>query len=415
MIFEKEKIESVCYQHIDQLWKHSRDSFPDFLIPVSKEKQQQNEEYLTACLKQAKKLLNIRKKPLYIKPLWRKKWNHFIHNLLFEESILGISDAFCNETLEKMQQEFFTFFRAATAFDETMDMEEIGQAARNYLVYDMFTQIHNLPPIVTPAIFGYSMLYPYTDNYIDDPRYTALEKNYYNNMIAEYIKGQKVETRCFHDIKTCELLEDVIQFYKGEEQLDIRNGLLYMLDAQKLSLTQIKNELNKALTEEEIFKISSFKGGISVLIDRFYVSSHMSKDDFIFYLCYGFFLQLADDLQDITEDYNLGRQTLFTFEKSEERDEKILNKLLYFLHDIMNRYTISNPILKNFIEKNCLYLILFSAFKSKENFSTNYLHQLEPYLPVSIMFFEKFINELSPFMKDINLSKILNDTELNFS
>ncbi len=111
----------------------------------------------------------------------------------------------------------------------------------------------------------------------------------------------------------------------------------------------------------------------------------------------------------------MGRQTLFTFEKSEERDEKILNKLLYFLHDIMNRYTISNPILKNFIEKNCLYLILFSAFKSKENFSTNYLHQLEPYLPVSIMFFEKFINELSPFMKDINLSKILNDTELNFS
>ena len=413
MVFAKEKIESVCYNQIYELWNNSSDSFPEFLVSIPREKQLQNEKFLSDCMKHLKKLLNIRKRPIYIKSLWKKRWNKLIHHILFNESIIGISAAFSGETLTDMQQEFYRFFKAATSFDKTMSMEEIGQAARNYLVYDIFTQIHNLPPVVTPAIFGYSMLYPYTDNYIDDPQYSANEKNDYNRMIAKHIKGDNVKTRCMHDIKTCELIDDVIHFYENDEQTDIRNGLFYMLDAQKLSLTQTKSALRKDLNEDEIFKISSYKGGISVLIDRFYVSTNMPEEDFLFYLCYGFFLQLADDLQDITEDYNLQRQTLFTFEKNENRVQIILNKLFHFLQAIMDTYTIKNFELKEFIQKNCFYLLLFSTFGSEENFSKDYLSKLEQYLPVSISFVEKLKEELSPFLKDINFGQILDDTKID--
>lgn len=413
MVFAKEKIESVCYNQIYEIWNNSSDSFPEFLVSIPREKQLQNEKFLSDCMKHLKKLLNIRKRPIYIKSLWKKRWNKLIHHILFNESIIGISAAFSGETLTDMQQEFYRFFKAATSFDETMSMEEIGQAARNYLVYDIFTQIHNLPPVVTPAIFGYSMLYPYTDNYIDDPQYSADEKNDYNRMIAGHIKGDNVKTRCIHDIKTCELIDDVIHFYENEDQTDIRHGLFYMLDAQKLSLTQTKSALKKDLNEDEIFKISSYKGGISVLIDRFYVSTNMSEADFLFYLCYGFFLQLADDLQDITEDYKLERQTLFTFEKNENRVQIILNKLFHFLQTIMDAYTINNFELKEFIQKNCFYLLLFSTFGSEENFSKDYLSKLEQYLPVSISFVEKLKEELSPFLKDINFGQILDDTKID--
>ena len=413
MVFAKEKIESVCYNQIYELWNNSSESFPEFLVSIPREKQLQNEKFLSDCMKHLKKLLNIRKRPIYIKFLWEKRWNKLIHHILFNESIIGISAAFSGETLTDMQQEFYRFFKAATSFDETMSMEEIGQAARNYLVYDIFTQIHNLPPVVTPAIFGYSMLYPYTDNYIDDPQYSADEKNDYNRMIAQHIKGDNVKTRCMHDIKTCELIDDVIHFYENDDQTDIRYGLFYMLDAQKLSLTQTKSSLRKDLNEDEIFKISSYKGGISVLIDRFYVSTNMSEEDFLFYLCYGFFLQLADDLQDITEDYNLERQTLFTFEKNDNRVQIILNKLFHFLQAIMDAYTINNFELKEFIQKNCFYLLLFSTFGSEENFSKDYLSKLEQYLPVSISFLEKLKEELSPFLKDINFGQILDDTKID--
>ena len=239
------------------------------------------------------------------------------------------------------------------------------------------------------------------------------ESSDYNRIIAKHIKGDSVKTRCMHDIKTCELIDDVIHFYENEEQTDIRNGLFYMLDAQKLSLTQTKSALRKDLNEDEIFKISSYKGGISVLIDRFYVSTNMSEADFLFYLCYGFFLQLADDLQDITEDYNLGRQTLFTFEKNEYRVQIILNKLFHFLQAIMDAYTMNNFELKAFIQKNCFYLLLFSAFGSEENFSKDYLSKLEQYLPVSISFLERLKEEFSPFLGDINFGQILDDTKID--
>ena len=79
----------------------------------------------------------------------------------------------------------------------------------------------------------------------------------------------------------------------------------------------------------------------------------------------------------------------------------------------MDAYTINNFELKEFIQKNCFYLLLFSTFGSEENFSKDYLSKLEQYLPVSISFLEKLKEELSPFLKDINFGQILDDTKID--
>ncbi len=56
------------------------------------------------------------------------------------------------------------------AFDPTMSDESVFQALRNLWV------IHNLQLFLegkialSPAGFGYSMLYPWTDNYLDNPQ-----------------------------------------------------------------------------------------------------------------------------------------------------------------------------------------------------------------------------------------------------
>ncbi len=418
MIFNKEKIESICYHDIRKLWEQSLESFPDFLSPVSESKRSHNEAFLSSEIKTFQKLLKSYQNPFMPKSIWQRKWNKMMHTMLYQNPVLEISSTFSSDTLNDMQREFCHFFQTASSFDETMELEEIGQAARNYLVYDVFTEIHELSHTMTPAIFGYSMLYPYSDNYIDDPKLSYETKASYNQMIAKRIMGEPIETNDLHWKKTCELLDDVTEFYEGEEKEDIRNGLLLMLDAQQLSLSQTKNTDTPFLSPEEIYKISSYKGGISVLLDRFYVPQTITNQDFLFYLAYGFFLQLADDLQDITEDKNTMRQTLFTYisfasvskENELEHNQKMLNKIMHYLHNIMSSYPIWNPVLKEFIETNCYLLLMFSALLlSNENFSEDYLKQFEPYLPISVSFVEKMQKSLEPLMQNSVLKSVIAD------
>ncbi len=417
MIFEKERIETVCYQTILEKWQASINTFPNFLTPVSAEDQRKNEYFLSHHIQKFQKLLKTYKNPCIPKFLWRKRWNALINSLLFKEPVIGIADTFSAETLNDMQHEFYQFFQSASAFDEVMGMEEIGQAARNYLVYDVFTEIHELPHTMNPAILGYSMLYPYTDNYIDNPALSFEEKERYNQMIADRIIGKPIDIQDKYYQKTCDLLDSVTHFYEKEEKSDIQTGLLFMLDAQKKSLSQTRHEGQTLLTEDEIFRISSYKGGISVLIDRFYVPSKITPEDFIFYLSYGFFLQLADDLQDITEDRNTMRQTLFTIgsldsndtTKAKKHHEETLNKLFHYLHTTMNEYPMHSIKLKSFIEKNCYLLLIYSAYLSGENFSPKYLQQFIPYMPVSLPFIQNIKETFAPYITDPALKNIISD------
>lgn len=73
-----------------------------------------------------------------------------------------------------------------------------------------------------------------------------------------------------------------------------------MLEAQEDSMRVQENRLIRNMDER--LNISIYKGGISVLIDRFFVDKDMTKEDELFYFAFGFLLQLADDLQDISED-----------------------------------------------------------------------------------------------------------------
>lgn len=412
MIFNREHIEEICFQKLREDWLSCPDTFPDFLTPVTLQEQRKNEEFLQKKLTTFHKLIDSYQKPLTIQYFWKRKWNRLITQLLIEEPILGIANALPLETIADMRREFTRFMKAASEFDSAMTMEEIGQAARNYLVYDVFCEIHGQIHHMTPAILGYSMLYPYTDNYIDAPDCSPEKKKQYNDMISNHLQEKETLISDEYEKKTCELLDYVTNSYEQEHRRDIQTGLLLMLDAQKESMQQIRHGNNdrpvngqvltpvvdtSSLTAEEIFNISSYKGGISVLIDRFYVPKEITDEDFAFYLGYGFFLQLADDLQDITEDKSTGRQTLFTEAGSifHSSVEQTLNRLFHYLNRLLSSYELSNESLKNFIKYSCFLLLIYSAFLSQENFDADYLKQFEPFLPLSFAFMESHKKELS--------------------
>lgn len=395
-------IKKYCLTTIKNQWLESDASFPDFLIKISTETKLQNEQYMQKMKDDFHKQFD--KFPRF--PFRRKKWKQetftMINNALTQETIIGINHVMNQEDLDNFQNELNDFLRTVRKFAPELSFDGIGQATRNYVVYYMFKQLNQLHSGLSNACFGYSMLYPFTDNYIDSNQFSSKEKAQYNQMIRDKIKGNKVSPNSYHQQKTCDLLQAIESDYPRNYSSTIYTLLTMMLDAQEDSIRQ--QSKNVVLTLEERLNISLYKGGISVLIDQFFVKNEITETELNFYLGFGFFLQLADDLQDIKEDSMQGNQTIFTYHLEYENIENITNKMFHFIHQLSASYSAPSPRFLNFLLTNCYQLMYLSIIRSKEFFSKEYLNKLETFLPFHFAYTEN-INEYNLETKDLQTQK----------
>lgn len=397
MLLEKNVIKNYCNNEIKNQWIAAPDSYPDFLSKVLIEKKLENENYILSMKESLQKQiatypsrktnrLSLKNTSRSEQNKWQFETTTMFHNILKKENIIGIHNSMEEGSLELLESELKDFMIHARKFAPELNIEELGQAIRNYIVYVMFAQIHQVKTDFNMAAFGYSMLYPFTDNYIDSPNYTSKEKQEYNQLIRDKILGKKVSPKSSHQKKTCRLLSHIEDMYPRNLDSSVFTLLDIMLEAQEESLFQQKSDL--FLSYEKRLDISIYKGGVSVLLDRFFVDKPITREDYLFYLAFGFFLQLADDLQDISEDTTSRNQTLFTLGETPEDKEKTVNKLLHFLSSIMKTYHTANDTFKDFIFENCCQLIFSSVTGSKAFFTETYVKQMEENLPVSLSFME---------------------------
>ena len=383
-------------------WLAAGDTFPDFLSEISDETKLKNEQYIITLTADLQKHFNCFPRLPIGRKKWRQKVITLIKDFLYQETIINIHNCTDQIRLDAFLDEIFDFLRQVRKFAPELSFEDIGQAIRNYVVYVMFKEINLIQTGFSMAGFGYSMLYPFTDNYIDSINYSSSDKVIYNQIIRDKIEGKEVFPKSIHHRKTCDLLQAIASDYSNDQSSHVSKLLLMMLEAQEKSIIQQKQDM--ILTHEERLDITIEKGGISVLIDRFLINKECTKDDLIFYLGVGFFLQLADDLQDIKSDYMQGYQTVFTDDLNSEHEEKLVHKMLYFIHDIMVSYQADNDHFKNFILSNCYQLIYTSVIGSKEFFSDEFLDKIGKRLPVSYTFYEQWRKNLI-HSQDIKIQK----------
>lgn len=62
--------------------------------------------------------------------------------------------------------------------------------------------------------------------------------------------------------------------------------------------------------------------------------------------------------------------------------------MLHFIHSIIDSYRSENKVFKDFILRNCYYLVYSSAIGSKEFFTDQYIDKIGNLLPVTIEFIE---------------------------
>ena len=410
MLLEKNKIKDICLHKIKDAWLAAPDTFPDFLTEISTETKTQNEQYIQTVSEDFQEQLKSFPMNAKRRGKWKQKMIGMLDHVLSEETIIGVHYAMDQQSLGTFQNELKDFLIHARKFAPELSIEEIGQAIRNYVVYAMFNEMNQIRPGFNMAGFGYSMLYPFTDNYIDNPQCSDRDKIQYNQIIRDKIAGKEVHPESMHQQKTCELLSAIESEYPRDSDSTIFTLLSLMLEAQEDSLRQQTKGASLSLSER--LDISLYKGGISVLIDRFFVKKEITEDDLDFYLGFGFFLQLADDLQDIREDSRAGHQTVLTVDESYGYKEKTVNKMLYYVYQILFDYHAENDVFKNFVLNNCYQLIYSSAVGSREFFSQEYLEKLEKYLPVTYPFLEKMSknqNENKDFKIQDKYMKIMDE------
>lgn len=388
ILLEPNKVKEYCLTTIKNQWLEVNSTFPDFLSEVLEETKLQNEQYIqTISYDFHKQFENFPRFQIRRKK-WKKVTINKLNNVLNSETIIGIHLYMDQQSLETFQNELMDFLAHVRQFAPELSFEGIGQATRNYIVYAMFKHLNQKPANFNNACFGYSMLYPFTDNYIDSISLSTKQKLEYNQIIRDKIKGKVVYPKTLHEEKTCELLQAIESLYPRDCNSTIFTLLLMMLDAQEDSILQ--QNKTAQLTVDERLNISLYKGGISVLIDQYFVEKELTEEDLNFYLGFGFFLQLVDDLQDIKEDYEQGNQTIFTLDLHCVEVEKIVNKMIHFIHRISTSYKAKNNTFLDFLQANCYQLVYLSLAGSKEFFSKEYLDKIENFSLITYSFLNNF-------------------------
>lgn len=391
MRLPKEKILEQCFM-IRQDWVTAPDTFPSFLKPVGEERRLENEALVRELLEKASPLMKASPSGAEEQRILTDKVNLLFDDFCGREHLLNIR-SLGEAQIDACRTAMQDFLEQVRGFDRSLPKESAAQAFRNYTVYLMFLLLHGLTPRCSPAILGYSLLYPYTDNFLDGGQSDA-KKQSFNRLIRSILEGRPVRPSGRLQRRTASLLEMIDSVYDRASFPEVTDSLLLIYEAQLQSMLQRGAPPEGAPSEGWILDTSIFKGGASVLADRCLVPKRLTEEEIPFYLGFGFFLQLVDDLQDIEEDRREGGHTLFTRLDT----EKAVNKAFHFLHGLFQ----PSPTLAAacpdgraaaFLTKNC-YLLLFSCILMQEaHFTESYLEQAGPFLPVSLSFSRRLREE----------------------
>lgn len=276
------------------------------------------------------------------------------------------------------------FAREARTFDPQLPLEQLGQALRNVWIGNTLQMLLDRPVEMRPGLFAYSMLYPVTDNWLDDPQVSRGLKRSFNQRFGRRLAGLPVHVADEPDKTVARLVERIEQEFPRDDFPTVYAGLLAIHDGQMRSLGQ---DDGTALTDAELLAISVEKGGSSVLADLYLVCPFAEAPAERFAFGYGVFLQLLDDLQDVDADLKAGHQTLFTRAACRCRLDDLTARLARFIHTVLASEEIfEGPDFAerlDMIRRNCLILLVGSVAEQPKYFSSHFRRHLARQWPVS--------------------------------
>lgn len=307
-----------------------------------------------------------------------------------------------------------SFVKKSLSFDKTLNINEITQALRNVWTMNLLQSLFGKKIELTPSIFSYSMLYPYTDNYLDSFGVSQTEKINSTSRLGYRIKGFPLISLSNHEEKIYSLISNIEVQYPRLYNYPLYESLFYINKFQLHSLTQ--QETNVKISYKKALEITVSKGGLSVLTDAYLVKETLEIDEIIFVYGLGFMLQLLDDFQDIVSDLKFHNITLFTINSESNYLQNTFNKLINFILFLLSHIEgFNNPFkveIKNALLSNSILLLLFSCSRNNKFFTKEYIKELEQFYPFPASYMKNFNKTLRKVYNRINKlsnSNLIND------
>ena len=336
---------------------------------------------------------------------------------LEEEQIALLTDDFLPAGID--------FARRARAFDPNLSQSDILQACRNSWTACGLQPLLGAPAEITPSILAYSLLYPYTDNYLDGAGTALSAKRSFSRRFRERLRGENAPVLDERERAVWTLVDRIETQFPRTQYPAVYDCLLAIHQAQEDSLAQLKS--GPSLNDAELLRLSFAKGGASVLVDACLARGAMNREESRAAFQWGALLQLGDDLQDLRDDLDRGSATLFTraVEQGQPLDALVL-QLLAFCARVsaqMNQLPHGSRQLKDLLGMSWRSLILGAIAEADKFFTPGFLRQVELASPFRFEFlrarrrrlagreglyarlFDRFVDAETPALPTLSVSR----------
>jgi len=283
------------------------------------------------------------------------------------------------------------FVQMARRFDPNVSGADIFQAGRNALAMNGLQLLLGLPVRLTPAIFAYSMLYPYTDNYLDDPTVSTETKRAFNERLGRRLWGEDVTPANAQERRIHDLVGMIESQFERARHPRVFECLLAIHRAQIKSVGLLCRGASPY--EVDVLGISFEKGGASVLADGYLVAGSLSQVQGEFLFGWGTFLQLADDLQDVERDCQDGLLTVFSQTAGRWPLDAVTNRTFHFRARVLEGMGVfdarGTEPLKELMRSSGTMLLISAVGHAGRFYSKRYLRGLESHSPFRFSFLRK--------------------------
>jgi len=296
---------------------------------------------------------------------------------------LGFEQAHLDLLTTAFMPTLSAFTQAARRFDPAISGADIYQAGRNVSILSGLQLLLGAPATLAPAVTAYSLLYPYTDNYLDDPTIPAPTKAAFNARFGRRLQGEPVDPANAHERAIYALVSMIEGQYVRASYPEVYESLLAIHRAQAKSVQLLRGSI--APYEVDVLGISLEKGGTSVLADGYLVSGALTPAQEEFLFGWGAFLQLADDLQDVQGDVRAGLATVFAQTAGHWPLDALSTRILHLgmrvLEPAASLATPAAQPLVELMQRSAVFLVLDSVGQARTLHSRAYTAEIERHLP----------------------------------
>ena len=373
-------------QHFVDLWWECNTGFPDLDSRYTPDVQARNEKSLLHFLDQVEHMLA--NPPRSREEAQAVKLRLGLASRSLAEEVLDLTET----QLDLLPTDAFStvaeeFVRSARAFDPKLSMEDIYQAERNAWTAHGLQWLLGRPVELSPSIFAYSLLYPYTDNYLDDPEIASADKQAFNDRFGRRLAGDNVSPSGAQEKIIFKLVGMLEKQYSRRDNPAVYESLLAIHDAQSESLQLLR--LAGTPGEVDVPGLSFYKGGTSVLADGYLAGGSLTGEQRQYTYGHGIFAQLLDDMEDVEQDGQAGRLTLYS--QSAEPLDATASRTFHFGRRILMGLDCFNvdESVRSLICRGADLLLIDAIGRTDRYYTSSYLRDLEACFPYRFSFLKE--------------------------